>query len=169
MNWTRLCLLAFTASLLLTTACTGGGGGGPTPAAPAISSFVANPASITAGASTQLTGVFTNGTGVITPGNLPEASGQAVTVTPNVPTTYILTVTGSTGTSVQQTISVAVVPAGAMWASPNSVLASGVQQITPGTTFTNGPVVGEPVPATSAASPSGTLQVRNGFTPPSPK
>ena len=73
-----------------------------------IASFVASPALITAGATSSLTGIFANGTGMITPGNLPATSGTAVTVTPSTSTVYTLTVTPTSGTPVTQTALVAV-------------------------------------------------------------
>src|SRR5208282_2979870 len=56
--------------------------------APSIASFTASPTTITDGSSATLTGVFANGTGVITPGNLPATSSVAVTVSPTATTTY---------------------------------------------------------------------------------
>jgi hypothetical protein len=64
---------------------------------PSITSFTANPTSVSNGLSAALTGVFANGTGVITPGNLPATSGVAVNVSPTATTTYTLTVTGTSG------------------------------------------------------------------------
>jgi hypothetical protein len=82
------------------TACGGGSSSTTTPpAGPSISSFTASPTSITSGAGTTLTGVFANGTGVITPGNLPATSGVGVSVSPTATTTYMLTVTGASGTT----------------------------------------------------------------------
>jgi hypothetical protein len=75
---------------------------------PTITSFTANPATITAGASTNLTGVFPEGTGLITPGNLPATSGTAVSVSPAATTTYTLTVTNAAGTPITQTVTVTV-------------------------------------------------------------
>ena len=77
-------------------------------APPTITSFTANPTSISAGSSSSLTGVFSGGTGVITPGNLPATSGKAVSVTPSATTTYTLTVTASNGTAVTKTATVTV-------------------------------------------------------------
>jgi hypothetical protein len=115
-----------------------------------------------------LTGVFTNGTGVISPGNLTMTSGIGLTVTPTAPTTYILTVSKSAGTPVTKEAGVTVVPTGAVVLTPNLVQASGAQQTTPGGTFSNGPVVGEPVAAMTAATPSNSLQVRHDFSPSMP-
>jgi hypothetical protein len=64
---------------------------------PSITSFTASASSITDGSSATLTGVFTNGTGMINPGNLPATTGVAVTVSPTATTTYTLTVTGTSG------------------------------------------------------------------------
>jgi hypothetical protein len=76
--------------------------------APSITSFSASPAAITAGASASLTGVFSGGTGVITPGNVPATSGTAVSVNPTATTTYTLTVTATNGTVVTKTATVTV-------------------------------------------------------------
>jgi len=82
------------------------------PALPAITSFTASPASITAGSSATLTPVFTGGTGVITPGHLPAtATAAPVTVKPTATTTYTLTVTNPAGKDVTQTVTVTVTPA----------------------------------------------------------
>ncbi len=93
--------------------CGGGSSAPPPPPPPAasITSFTANPVSITDGASATLTGVFQNGTGVITPGNLAVTSGVAVTVSPTANTPYTLTVTPSSGTAVTATATVTVYPA----------------------------------------------------------
>ena len=157
----------------LALACSGGGSGGDegssTPSGdPSISSFIANPTVITLGGTATLTGFFVNGTGAITPGNIPVASGKTVQITPDVTTSYTLTVTGATGTSVTQTAGITVVPAGADVITPDLVQASGIQQTTSGGTFSNGPIVGESFPAKVAASLSNTLQVRHGFHPPVP-
>jgi hypothetical protein len=88
--------------------CGGSGSTTITGPAPSITSFSASPATITAGASASLTGVFSGGTGVITPGNLAVSSGTAVSVTPTATTTYTLTVTASNGTEVTQTATVTV-------------------------------------------------------------
>ena len=74
--------------------------------APAVSSFGASAWQIGKGGSTQLTGSFTGGTGVITPGNIPATSGVAVTVSPNSTTTYTLTVTNAAGRDVEYTTTV---------------------------------------------------------------
>jgi hypothetical protein len=75
---------------------------------PSISSFTANPSTIAPSGSSMLTGTFTGGTGVITPGNLPATSGTAVTVSPTATTTYTLTVTPISGTPVTATATVTV-------------------------------------------------------------
>jgi hypothetical protein len=71
--------------------------------APTITSFIAIPTTITTGSSATLTGVFANGTGVITPGSLTDTSGVGVTVSPTATTTYTLTVTNASGTAVTAT------------------------------------------------------------------
>ncbi len=95
------------------TGCGGSSGNTtpPPPVVPTITSFTANPATITDGSSAALTGVFSGGTGVITPGSLPATSGAGVTVSPTTTTTYTLTVTPSSGTAITQTATITVVPA----------------------------------------------------------
>lgn len=93
-------------ALLLLAACAAGNN---TPPAPAISSFRGTPATITAGTSASLTGVFANGTGVIMPGALGASSGTAQTVTPAATTTYTLTVTNGAGALASQVATVTVV------------------------------------------------------------
>ena len=83
-------------------------------AAPTITSFAANPATIAAGSSSQLTAVFSGGTGAITaPGGFSSAvtSGTPVNVSPTATTTYTLTVTPSVGAAITQTATVTVTPA----------------------------------------------------------
>jgi hypothetical protein len=140
--------------------------------APAITSFVASPATITAGASSNLTAVFANGTGVITPGNLPATSGTPVSVSPTATTTYTITVTNSNGTAVTQTATVTVVPAPTITsfvASPaiitagassnlTAVFANGTGVITPG----NLPATsGTPVSVSPTATTTYTITVTN--------
>ncbi|MGO9088852.1 MAG: hypothetical protein ACLQBK_26915 [Candidatus Sulfotelmatobacter sp.] len=103
----RLLVLAPLAMILSLglTVSTGCGSGSsnqtpPPPPPPSITSFTASPTTITDGTSAALTAVFANGTGVITPGNLPATSGVAVNVSPTATTTYILTVTPTSGTAV---------------------------------------------------------------------
>ena len=70
---------------------------GVAPATPAITSFTASPSSIAPGASSALTAVFANGTGVIMPGNIAVTNGTPVTVKPTDTTTYTLDVYNSAG------------------------------------------------------------------------
>jgi len=95
------------------TGCGGGSSSTQTSPPPSITNFTANPTSITNGSSATLTGVFANGTGIITPGNLPAISGAAVTVSPTATTTYTLTVTPTSGTAVTAMAMVTVNPAAA--------------------------------------------------------
>lgn len=87
------------------SASTGGGGGEAS-----ITSFAASPTTIESGSSSNLTGVFTGGSGVITPGNMAATSGTAVSVSPTTTTTYTLTVTPSSGTAVTQQTTITVDP-----------------------------------------------------------
>jgi hypothetical protein len=108
-----------------------------TPAAPTITSFTAAPAAVTAGGTASLTGVFANGTGVITPGNIAATSGTAVSVTPSDTTTYTLTVTNSAGATITQTATVTVNPVvvtaptiTSFTATPTAVTAGGTSSLT---------------------------------------
>lgn len=74
-----------------------------------ISSFTSNPTQIEAGSSTNVIGVFSGGTGVITPGNYTVTSGQAQSVSPTATTQYTLTVTptgGGTAVTANTTVTV---------------------------------------------------------------
>ena len=75
---------------------------------PSIASFVPSPATVTVGSSSSLTATFTNGTGVVTPGNIAVTSGTPVGVTPSATTTYTLTVSNAAGTAVTATAKVTV-------------------------------------------------------------
>jgi len=145
------------------------------PDGPVITSFTANPAAIQPGDSAALTGVFANGAGVITPGNLSAASGVPVTVTPAATTTYTLTVTGPDGRTVTRTTTVTVgststgpvitefkaqpptIPLGAT-ASLVAVFANGTGVITPG----NLPILSQvPLPVAPTTTTTYTLTVTN--------
>ncbi len=134
--WTSV----LTLSLYGLAGCGGSSGSTQTtPALPSISSFTANPAGIAAGASSNLTPVFANGTGVITPGNLAVGSGVPVSVTPAATTTYTLTVTPSSGSAVTQVVTVTVTPAASIAsfaATPSAILLGGSASLTG--VFTNG-------------------------------
>ncbi len=116
---TWLIVLGLTLGSLL--GCSNSSGSTPAPAAPSILSFVASPTTITTGSSASLTGVFANGTGVITPGNLAATNGAPVSVTPSQTTTYTLTASNSAGIAVSQSATVTVQPV-----SSASVIALGV-------------------------------------------
>ena len=76
--------------------------------APAISSFTNN-GPITTGSSATLAALFTNGTGVINPGNLTATSGvNLATGALTASSTYTLTVTNPAGTAVSATTTVVV-------------------------------------------------------------
>ncbi len=113
----RLLVLTQLAIISLGLAALTGCGGGSSstqvsdPPPPSITSFTANLTSITDGSTATLTGVFANGAGIITPGNLPATSGAAVTVSPTATTTYTLTVTPTSGTAATATATITVNPA----------------------------------------------------------
>jgi hypothetical protein len=146
----------------LSLACGGGGGGGSTATSttPAITSFVANPTTIISGGTATLTGVFTNGAGVITPGDITAASGTGVTVTPTATTTYTLTVTDALGTFATQT---AVVSVGSATGNPAITTQPGNQTVTAGATaaFT---VVATGTPAPTYQWYQGTTAIATGGT-----
>ncbi len=142
----------------------------PPPVVPSISSFTANPVSIPTGTSATLTGVFTGGTGVITPGNLPANSGTAVTVSPTATTTYMLTVTPTSGSAITATATITVNPVPTITsfvASPATISVGGSSSLT--AVFANGTGVitpgnlavtsGTPVSVSPAATTTYTLTV----------
>jgi hypothetical protein len=144
-----------------------GGGGGQTAS---IGSFTAGSTTIQAGASVSLTAVFSGGTGVITPGNLPVTSGTAVSVSPSATTTYTLTVTPSSGTAATATVTVTVVPVPTITsftANPTTIAAGGSSSLT--AVFAGGTGVitpgnlavtsGTPVSVTPTATTTYTLTV----------
>jgi len=89
--------------------CNSGGGNTPLPPPdPVISGFQANPPAIVLGGSASLTGIFANGTGLVTPGGLSAASGVPLQVAPSGNTTYTLTVTNSLARSTTASASVQV-------------------------------------------------------------
>ena len=75
---------------------------------PSIHSFVSSHATVTVGDSAALTSVFSNGTGIVSNGVGEVTSGVGVVVTPDTTTTYILTVTNSSGVSVNSQVTVAI-------------------------------------------------------------
>ena len=75
----------------------------PSALSPVITSFVAAKSPITKGTSTTLTAVFSNGTGNIDQGVGSVTSGQPATISPQMDTTYTLTVTGQGGTATKTT------------------------------------------------------------------
>jgi len=142
MNFFRrlVALATFSAVGIWVSGCGGSIGSTSTPP-PTITSFVASPASVADGASSQLTAVFSNGTGVISPGNVAVTSGVAVTVTPpsNATTVYTLTVTGTSGTTATQTVSIQAVAAPVITsftANPATVIDGASTQLT--AVFANG-------------------------------
>jgi hypothetical protein len=158
--------------ITLTGCGSGAGNGGNNNPPPQIASFTASPATITSGTSAELTAVFANGTGIITPGNIAAVSGVAIAVSPAANTTYTLTVTGAGSTTATQTSTVTVVAApviSSFTASPGIIAAGGVSNLT--ATFTGGTGLvapgdiavtsGSAVPVTPASFTTYTLTVTN--------
>jgi hypothetical protein len=141
---------------------------------PVITSFTASAATITAGSSTALVPVFSNGTGVINPGAIAVTSGVAVNVTPATTTTFTLTVTNAAGTSATSTAVVTVVAAApvitSFTAGANTITAGGSTTLmavfSGGTGSVNNGVgvvtSGTPVTVIPAATTTYTLTVQNG-------
>jgi hypothetical protein len=153
---------------------------GTSQAQPKITSFTANPSTIQSGSTSTLTGVFSNGTGVITQtspaGSYSQdvTSGNRVQVSPTVTTTYTLTVTGATGTTpATQTAKVTVT--GTSPTQPtitsftaNPAIASGVSSASAALTanFTGGTAVITPgaIPATNGVPVEVTLTATTTYT-----
>lgn len=93
----------------------GGGGTDPAQPPPTIAAFTATPASVSPGGASQLLATFSNGTGLITPGAHPVLSLQPLTVHPAADTTYTLTVTGSSGATATQSVTVRITAPAEPW------------------------------------------------------
>lgn len=95
----RFAPLSFAVLSLILTACPSAGGGGGTGSAPQITSFTANPESITApGQAVALSWTVTNGvTGLEIDQGVGAVSGTSQVVYPTAATTYTLTATNSSG------------------------------------------------------------------------
>ncbi len=167
--------VVFGFGIVTLTGCGGNGGGGGNNNPPAISSFASSPAIITDGATAELTAVFTNGTGTITPGNIAVTSGTAVSVTPpvDVTTTYTLTVTGTgssgsvTATTTAQAVAAPTVTSFSASAASivagqstnlNAVFAAGTGVVTPGNLSITS---GTPLSVSPAATTTYTITVTN--------
>ncbi len=176
MGWRHFRKFGLAGALMVVFGCGGGGGSSPTPTpppAPTITSFLSSPGTITTGGTATLTGVFSNGAGVISPGNLPATSGVAVNVSPAATTAYTLTVTNSAGVTVNQVTTITAVPQSTI----TSFVSDFVTVLGPGNihltaTFTDGAGIitpgniqvtsGTPVAITGiAASTTYTLTVTN--------
>ena len=176
-------ILASVACAIALSLCLGGltGCGGssitttppPPPPTASITSFVAAPATITAGTSATLTGVFTGGTGVISPGNFSATSGAGVTVSPTATTTYTLTVTPTSGSAATQSTTITVNPAptiSSFVAAPPTITTGGSSSLT--AVFANGTGVITPgnIAVTSgtavSVSPTATTTYTLTVTPP---
>jgi hypothetical protein len=124
----RLAKFLFLVAAVASWACGGGGGGGtPSVKDPAITSFAADKAAVVTGTTTNLTAVFTDGTGSIDNGVGAVTSGVAkATSAIAADTTFTLTVTGN-GKTVTKAVAVttAAAPAKPVITAPNFVVAGG--------------------------------------------
>ncbi len=77
-------------------------------AAPVIAGFRSAPGAILKGQAAELHAEFTDGVGIITPGNLPVTPGGTVPVKPTESTSYTLTVTNAAGRAVHASANVLV-------------------------------------------------------------
>ena len=130
-------------SLILIPACGDNGGEGDgAGGGPAITDFSAHQATIHWYQVTELSATFTDGTGVITPGNLSITSGGSISVTPPTTTTYTLTVTNSLGATDTRDITVNVKAATEQRYIINDLGSLGGATITPAAVNNLGQVVG---------------------------
>lgn len=150
-----------------------GGTFSPWIAKPAIKSFVAKPAAVKAGQAVTLTAIFSNGNGLISPGNIAVFTNKALKVYPKLNTTYTLRVTNSGGTSATKELSVKVTPAppsiASFTASPSTIPPGGSALLT--AVYTNGlgsimpgdakPASGHSVTVNPASTTTYTLTVAN--------
>jgi hypothetical protein len=155
---------------------TGCGTGSSTTTAPppSITSFTASPATIEAGSNSSLTGVFSGGSGVITPGNIAATSGTAVSVSPTTTTAYTLTVTsasGGTPATQQTTVTVDPVPViSSFTANPTTIAAGSSSSLTANFTGGTGVITPGNLPVTSGTpvivSPTSSTTYTLTVTPP---
>ncbi|MBL0209320.1 MAG: hypothetical protein IPQ13_00155 [Holophagaceae bacterium] len=170
------------AVLALMVAC-GGSSSTPVPVPePTISSFSANRTTIAQNESAILTAVYTNGTGSVSPGpgsdprpvSIP--SGQPFTVSPQVTTTYVLTVTNAAGSTAARTLPINVIPpiTGVSFTASKTSIAVG-ESVALTATFSSGagavtnsvnatsitPVSGVPFLVSPAVTTTYTLTVTN--------
>ncbi len=141
--------------------------------APTITSFVSAAATITAGNSTTLTGVFSNGTGSVNNSVGAVTSATPATVSPAVTTTYTLTVTNAAGTAVtrQVTVTVVATPTITSFTSAAATITAGTSTTLTGV-FSNGTgsvdnsigavTSGTAVTVSPASTTTYTLTVTNG-------
>jgi hypothetical protein len=139
-----------------------------------ITSFTANPNPIAAGSSSDLTGYFSGGTGVINPGNIAAISGTFVPVSPTTTTTYTLTVTptgGGTTATKTATITVDPVPViSSFTANPTTIAAGSSSSLTASFTGGTGMITPGSLPVTSGTpvnvNPTATTTYTLTVTPP---
>jgi hypothetical protein len=138
-----------------------------------ITSFTASAATITDGQSATLTGVFSGGTGMITPGNLAATSGVAVSVSPTATTQYTLTVTPASGTAATAMVTITVNPAPptitSFTAVPTTIAPGGSSMLTGVFNGGTGVITPGPIAATSgvgvSVSPTATTKYTLTVTP----
>ena len=110
---------------------------------PTATSLIASAGTITSGAATNLTPVFSNGSGVINQGVGLVASGTPVPVSPGTTTTYSLIVSNAAGdiaVAPAATVTVIAVPSiSGFTASPSTIVSGNPVQLTG--TFSNGTAV----------------------------
>lgn len=102
--------------------------------APVITSFTANASTISAGSTTQITAIFSEGSGNIDPGIGPAVSNVPLTVNPMFTTTYTLTVANAMGDTVRQSLTITVEPPpriDAFTAAPEGVIQGVSTNLTP--------------------------------------
>lgn len=106
------------------------GGSTPPTGGPAIESFAAGASPIAPGSSTTLTATFSGGAGMIDQGVGAVTSGQSVTVSPLVSTTYTLTVHGDGGPDASRTATVEVTQAPGKFSISGHVAGISAQGVT---------------------------------------
>jgi hypothetical protein len=141
-------------------------------AAPTITSFTPAAATITAGTSTTLTGIFAGGTGSVDNSVGAVTTGTPVTVSPAATTTYTLTVTNAANITATKQVTVTVVPApvATSFVSAAATITAGTSTTLTGV-FSNGTgsidngvgavTTGTPVTVSPVATTTYTLTVTN--------
>jgi len=136
---------------------------------PVVTSFEGQPSLVAPGGTTSLIAVFSGGTGIVGPGNIPVVSGVPFSVSPSTTTSYTLTVTSPAGSQTSALASIIVgdpypprigtIAPGTEWSDPVTGM---VMVWCPPGTFHMGASTGDP-DAAANEGPSHPVTFGQGF------